>query len=34
VRVCVKEFDGTDLVKVELLAEPLAANEAAAKAKG
>ena len=34
VRVCVKEFDGTDLVKVELLAEHLAANEAAAKAKG
>ena len=34
VRVCVKEFDGDDLVKVELLAEHLAANEAAAKAKG
>ncbi len=29
VRVCVKEFDGDDLVKVELLAEHLAANEAA-----
>ena len=34
VRVCVKEIDGEDLVKVELLAEHLAANEAAAKAKG
>ena len=35
VRVCVKEIDGDDLVKVELLAEHLAANEAAEqKAKG
>jgi len=34
VRVCVKEIDGEDLVKVELRAEHLAANEAAAKAKG
>ena len=35
VRVCVKEIDGEDLVKVELLAEHLAANEAAEKkAKG
>jgi pyrimidine operon attenuation protein/uracil phosphoribosyltransferase len=34
VRVCVKEIDGEDLVKVEMLAEHLAANEAAAKAKG
>ncbi len=35
VRVCVKEIDSEDLVKVELLAEHLAANEAAEKkAKG